>query len=105
MQFTIQPNRTSMGMANMATGGFTSDNTAVEVNIGFRPRHVKLFNATDATAIEKTDTMPASATFQTVTAGAQTVQTSNQIVLTDNGFTISAAAAGNAKALHFIAQD
>lgn len=81
-------NRTSAGLANLAEGNFVADGTAVNVILGFRPRLVKLINATAATVYEKTAGMAATAGLRTVTAGTTTIQTSSDIVINEDGFTI-----------------
>lgn len=91
--------RDAMGIARNTSGTFTGAGEAHIVTLGFRPKHVTLINTTDATKIEKIDGMGTTQSLQTVTAGAQTVQTSSQIVIDNNGFTVSAAAAANGKAI------
>jgi hypothetical protein len=55
MQDTASSN--TSGIANFATGTFTGDGTICEVNLGFKPRYVKLVNLTDRIVNEVTDTM------------------------------------------------
>lgn len=105
MDITLSAKDSSAGRANMASGSLTSDNTAVNVKLGFKPRFVKVYNATDTIIWEKTGTMAAAAAIKVVTAGTTTVDTGSAIVIGEDGFTISATAAGNSKALHWIAMD
>lgn len=83
-----------------ASGSLTGTGAAINVVIGFIPKHVKLFNVTTAAQIEWMDGMPAAAGIKTVTAGAQTYITSNGVSKYESssfgaGFTIGADAALN----------
>jgi len=97
------------GVSNLAVGSFTSDNTAVNVNTGFKPRYVKVINLTDKIVWEWTYDMAATHTLKTVAAGTITDDTTSAIVAHGGpdgdfrGFALSAAAAGNAKVIHYIA--
>lgn len=91
------------GVVNFASGSFTSDNTITVVNLGFRPRHVKVVNATDVIVMEKIEGMAANATVNTVTAGTTTINTSSLITLNAADFTLSTTAVGNAKAISWVA--
>ena len=99
----VSPDYRSAGVVNIATGTDTSDNTAAVVTLGFRPRYVKVINQTDVIIWEKIDGMAAANAIKVVTAGTTTLDTGSAIVIDDNGFTISAGAAGNAKALAWVA--
>jgi hypothetical protein len=105
MDITLTAKDSSAGRANMASGTLTSDNTAVAVKLGFKPRFVKVYNVTDVIIWETTGTMPATAAIKVITAGTTTVDTGSAIVIGEDGFTISATAAGNAKSLHWVAMD
>ena len=105
MDITLSAKDSSAGRANMASGSLTSDNTAVNVKLGFKPRFVKVYNATDTIIWEKTGTMADASAIKVVTAGTTTVDSGSAIVIGADGFTISATAAGNSKALHWIAMD
>lgn len=102
---TFSATEQSGGMANLATGSFTSDNTATEVVLGFSPRYVKVFNATDVIVWEKTHTMTDAQSIKTVTAGTTTLDTTSAIVITTNGFTMPTTTVGSAKVIHWIAED
>ena len=94
----------AMGLANFASGSFTSDNTATIVKPGFKPRWIKVVNTTDVSVWEKIEGMAAANSVKTVTAGTTTIDTGEAI--TDNGdgtFTLSATAVGNAKAISWVA--
>ena len=97
VMFTTQ----SAGRANAVTGSFTTDATAAEVTIGFRPRYVRVVNATDGIVWEWMEGMADDATVNIETALA--IDTSGAIVAGERGFTLSAAAAGNAKDMLFFA--
>lgn len=105
MDITLSAKDSSAGRANNAQGTFTSDNTAVAVKLGFKPRAVKIINETDVIVWEKLGTMGATKSVKTVTAGTTTIDTGSAIVIDDYGFTISATAAGNSKVLHWVAED
>lgn len=102
---TDTPTSQSAGRANIATGSFTSDNTACVVSTGFSPRWVKVYNVTDVILWEKVEGMGATHAWKTVTAGTTTVDTGTAITLGTGSFTISATAAGNAKSIFWIAAD
>jgi hypothetical protein len=105
MDITNPVGNTSVGRANIAQGSFVSDGTIVNVTLGFRPRVVKLFNVTGLNSFEKLASMPAANTIAQVTAGTMSVNTASAVVLTEDGFTISAAAAGTAQTIHWYAAD
>jgi hypothetical protein len=92
------------GVTNFSSGSFTSDNTACIVSLGFKPRWVKVINSTDVIVWEKIEGMAAANSIKTVTAGTTTVDTGSAILINSDGtFTISATAAGNAKAISWVA--
>jgi hypothetical protein len=99
----------SAGIANCATGTFTGDGTICEVNLGFKPRYVKLINLTDRIVNEISDTMAATQTLKTVAAGTMTLDTDTDLLLVDGisddfrGFQVSAAVNIAAKVFHYIA--
>lgn len=92
-----------MGIARGCYGTATGDGTAITATLGFRPKHVIVVNLTDAMRWEKIDGMTDAQSLKTVTAGTQTTDTTSAIVLTDDGFTTSAALAASGKALVFFA--
>lgn len=96
--------RTENGIARGNTGGHTGDGTLLTVRLGFRPMHIVMINTTDAVRFEKIDGMAANATFETVTAGTSTIDTTGAITLTDDGFTVSAAVNISAKNFVWFAQ-
>lgn len=84
------------GICNFATGRLDpTDNTIITVTLGFTPRHVRLVNEDLVVVWEKFEGMAAAAALKTVTAGDTTYDTNSAIVLGTNGFTVSAAAAGD----------
>jgi hypothetical protein len=100
---TDTPSRSANGMVRNISGTATGDGTALVVTLGFRPQHVIVLNETDAIRWEKIDGQADANSFKTVTAGTLTKDTTSAIVISDTGFTISAAAAANAKALVYFA--
>ena len=100
-------------VANIATGKFTSDNTIANIQCGFSPKFIRVVNTTDVIIWEWNEGLAATNTIKVVTAGTTTIDTGTAIsVPVDAGkatvqgsvsFNISAAAAGNAKAISWIA--
>lgn len=79
------------GVARIATGHFTSDGNGCEVTLGFRPRHVIVFNVTGVVRLEKIDGMADATTIKTVTGGTLTAAAGSLIVIDDHGFNIATA--------------
>lgn len=99
----VATNQTA-GVCNFASGAFTSDNTACVVTVGFKPRYVKVINSTDVIVWEKIEGMAAANSVKTVTAGTTTIDTGSAVLINADGtFTVSATAAGNAKAISWVA--
>lgn len=98
-------NQTSAGRANLASGTFVSDGTAVNVTLGFRPRWVKVINVTGPAVFEKTAGMAAATTLTTVAAGTTAIGSGSAIVFTDDGFTIGAAVSADTNVIHWVAMD
>ena len=96
--------RDDMGIARGTSGGHTGDGTKLTVTLGYRPQHVKIVNVTDAAVWEKIDGMTDAQTIKVVTAGTTTVDTGSTLVITDDGFTLAAAANVNAKVFVWFAQ-
>lgn len=102
---TVTISKRADGIVNVATGSFTSDNAAQIVTCGFIPLEVLVINETDVILWHKIDPMAAANCIKVVTAGTTTLDTGSAVVInTDGTFTISATAAGNAKAIKFIAR-
>lgn len=95
--------RDTMGIARGVCGTSTGDGTALVVSLGFKPKMVVVYNQTDAVKWEKIDGMVDANSIKTVTAGTQTTDTTSAIVLSDTGFTLSAAANASAKSLAWAA--
>lgn len=91
------------GIANFASGSFTSDNTATTVKTGFKPRWIKVVNGTDNIIWEKIEGMAAAAVLKRIADGTGTVDTGSAIVISDSGFTLSSTAGGNSKAISWVA--
>lgn len=102
---TVTATSQNSGIANFASGAFTSDNSITTVTLGFVPRWVKVVNTTDVIVWEKIEGMPAVNSIKTVTAGTTTMDAGSAILInTDGTLTLSAAAVGNAKAISWVAQ-
>lgn len=96
--------RNGMGIARGSCGTATGDGTALSVTLGFKPKHVIIYNETDAMRWEKFFTQVDANSVKTVTAGTQTTDTTSAIVLAEKGFVTSAALAANGKVLHWFAE-
>lgn len=95
----------SAGMSNLASGTLTGDGTIANVACGFTPRHVKVVNETDVIVWERFDTMGATKSVKTVTAGTTTIDTTSAITFSADGFSLAAAVNASGKVLHWIAND
>lgn len=101
---TVAATSQAMGVDNFASGSFTSDNTATVVNLGFKPRWVKVVNTTDVIVWEKIEGMAAANSVKIVTAGTTTIDTGSAILINNDGtITLSATAVGSAKAISWVA--
>lgn len=97
----------SMGITNIATGSFTGAGAQVEVDVGFKPRYIKIVDETNVITWEKVEGMAAANSVKTVTAGTTTVDTGSAILIDsdENGFTVSATLAANAATIVWMAID
>jgi len=95
----------SGGKANIATGSFTSDGNAVDIELGFNPRYIKVFDMDAVTTHEFCEGMPDTETIKTVTGGSMTVETGSIIVPDVNGFTIAAAEMTDTNVVVWVAMD
>jgi hypothetical protein len=99
------PTRKGDGIVRCMDGVITSDGTAVTLTLGFIPTFFMLINKTDVIIWEKLRGFLATEAIKVVTAGTTTLDTGSAIVFNSDGtVTISAAAAGTAKALAWVAQ-
>lgn len=98
--------RSADGIVRGDCGTHTGDGTLLTVTLGYKPKFVVLVNLTDVVRFEKIDGMGANDTIEIVAAAATgtTVDTSGAIVLTDTGFTVSAAVNISAKNFAWFAQ-
>ncbi len=100
---TDSANTQSMGIVNMATGGFTGADAAVEVTLGFTPRRVELINITDKIVQIWTTDMAATHCLNIAADGTATDNTGTLVSPTVDGtddykgFLVAAGAAVNAK--------
>ncbi len=85
--------------AQVKTGTFTAKGVDKTFVLGFKPRLVKVYNVTDRITQVKTDTMDTDKAMNTLANG--TVTFVARLTLTSDGFTLLAAAAIDAKELHF----
>lgn len=101
----------AQGICNFATGSITSANLAIDVTLGFQPRHVRVFNETDVIMWEKFEAQAAANSVKTTNVAVMTKDTGSAILIkggnvdgdTYRGFQISSTAAGNSKVLHWAA--
>lgn len=85
------------------TGTVEGTGAAINIELGFKPTIVKIFNVDGLATLEWNDAMPAASGVKRVTAGTMTWITSNGVSLYDgvarttgSGFTIGADADVNA---------
>jgi len=95
----------SMGVVNFASGEFTGAAAAVEVDCGFTPRYIRIWDASNVIIWEKSEGMAAANTFKQVTAGTTTLDTGSAITFDDDGFSVSATLAASAAAIYWVAFD
>lgn len=100
----------AQGIVNFATGTITGDGTVTNVLLGFKPRHVRVFNETDVIVWEKFATQADANTVKLDATPALTKDTTSAIKLVGDqgvdsfaGFILTAAVAANAKVLHWAA--
>lgn len=92
---------------NMVKTGVVKGNAATKkVVLGFKPRHVELFNSTNFCSAMKSDSMSGSSAKKQVAAGTATFP-ANMVTLNDDGFTIGNDAVLNAAAsdIHYVASE
>lgn len=79
-----------LNTARIVTGAIIESGTAVavDVNLGFTPRYVKIWNETSGDMIEWNDTMADAEGMKRVAAGTASKVTSNGITPSSHGFTI-----------------
>jgi hypothetical protein len=102
--------RQAGGIEEDVSGYFTSAGNAVQVNVGFRPLHIRVVNVTDVIIWEWFYGFPATNALKVVTAGTITVDTGSAIVPSESSqnqsgnwiVTLSAAAVGTSKLITFI---
>ena len=93
---------------NRVNGYFTSKNNATQINLGFRPRAIKVVNETDGIVWEWQYGMTATKAIKTTLGGslASVIDTGTPFTITDGGagvfsLTLSATLVGNAKLISF----
>lgn len=97
-------NRSGMGIARGSSGKATGDGTALSVTLGFKPKHVIIYNRTDVTRWEKFDGMADANSLKTVAAGTCTDDNTSAIVFAEKGFVTSAALNAAGKDLYWFAE-
>ncbi|MAF04953.1 hypothetical protein [Herbaspirillum sp.] len=78
---------------NHAVGQLVTDAgaaAALTITLGFVPRVVRFHNLTDRISEEWFEGMAAASSLHTVAAGTRTLETTNGITVTSNGFTVNA---------------
>lgn len=94
-------------LPNLANGSFTSDGNATSINVGFNPRVVMIYNATDVVKWEKYQGMAAADAIKTVAAGTMTEDTTSAVLIgadaglnePGSGILLSAALCGTGKTI------
>lgn len=100
---TVNATSQAMGLTNFASGSFTGDGTITTINLGFRPRWFKIFNANAATVYEKFEGMVAANSIKTVTAGTTTNDAAAITLDAAGTVTIPAAIAINTNVFSWVA--
>lgn len=104
MAQTVTATSKAMSITEFSSGSFTGDGGITTITLGFKPRYVKVFNATGVIVWEKFEGMAANTTIKTVTAGTTTTDTTSAILInTDGTISISAAASVNAQLISWVA--
>lgn len=100
----------AQGIGNFASGSTTGDGTATAITLGFTPRYVRVFNATDVITWEKYAEQVDANTAKLTAVAVQTLDTGSGIVFkgagatdTYKGFQLSATLAASGKSLFWIA--
>ena len=107
---TIDANaEVSAGVTNTATFNWTGSGNAVQVNLGFRPRHATLYNMTDNITWEWVYGMAATDTLKVVAAGTRTVDSGSSIVSAadaagNDTLSLAAAAVPSAKVMLLVVE-
>ena len=94
MALTTNNQDNSYGVSNFATGYVVTDAGAAAdttFTCGFVPRLVRFRNVTDRISDEWYEGMAAASSIHTVAAGTVTLEVTNGITVTGNGFTVKAA--------------
>lgn len=80
-QNLVYTNKTTVSAAQASADSYT-------LTCGFRPRHIRVYNATTAATYEWFEGMANPSATQRVTAGDLTVLTTTGITVSDTGFTV-----------------
>lgn len=94
MALTTNTQSSANGVSNLAVGQVVTDAGAAAdttFTCGFKPRYVKFVNLTDRIVDEYFEGMTASNSLHAVAAGTLTLETTNGITITANGFSVKAA--------------
>lgn len=94
MALTTNTQDSSGGVVNVSTGYVVTDAGAAAdttFTVGFTPRIVRFHNLTDRISDEWIEGMAAASSLHTVAAGTRTLETTNGITVTGNGFSVKAA--------------
>lgn len=99
----------SSGVQRTRTGSIDATNAVLTIEqVGFRPKHVKVFNATSLAELEWWDALADDSGVKTVAAGTRTNPSADGITPTDTGFELGTLADVNDTAgerLHWIASE
>lgn len=94
MALTTNAQDNAGGIAQHSTGYVVTDAGAAAdttFTCGFAPRLVRFHNVTDRISDEWLEGMAAASAIHTVAAGTRTLETTNGITLSGNGFMVKAA--------------
>lgn len=76
------------GVSREQRGVFLGTGAALDIEVGFRPRHVHLINLSSADEAKWAEYMDDGSMHKRLAAGSATVVSSNGVTPTDSGFTL-----------------
>ena len=90
MAITQSQTKAPASVYNHAQGRYLDDAgtpDAMEIDLGFMPRYIKVINETDRTVVEWYYGMAATNSLKTAADGVMTLATDSAILVADNAFT------------------
>ena len=93
----------SFGIVNFSSGSFTGAGNAVDIQVGFTPRYVKIVNWTDNITWEWLDGAPSTNALKSIAAGTNTVDATSGITVDLRNVYLTAALAANSSKFSWLA--